>query len=397
MRIVRRLALRRCERARHVAALETLAGTVRITGVEAIPFAVPYRRAPEFASGTREQRGQRARARAHRRRPRRPGRGAAAPVHLRRDAGVDRRRGRRRAQRRRSRASIRCASSWSPSAAPALAGNYVARGAVDLAVWDLDRPDPRPAVPHAAGRLRGRRRGGAHGVASASRRRWPRRRVEVHERLGVTHLQGQGRARRRSSTSRRSARSARRCPTPISTSTPTAAGATTTRVRAGDALVELGVRAIEEPISIDDRAGRLRLAERWDVPLARRRELHQPRARRPRARGGRGPRGERQDGADRVHRVAPDPRSLPRRATSPVVVGSQYEGAIGAPATIAFAAAFAATAGQPGRDHELPRPRRRPRRRRPGDPRRPRDGAAPRRASASRSTRTGSQHYRLDR
>ena len=31
----------------------------------------------------------------------------------------------------------------------------------------------------------------------------------------------------------------------------------------------------------------------------------------------------------------------------PVVVGSQYEGAIGALATIAFAAAFAATAGQP--------------------------------------------------
>ena len=31
----------------------------------------------------------------------------------------------------------------------------------------------------------------------------------------------------------------------------------------------------------------------------------------------------------------------------PVVVGSQYEGALGAIATIAFAAAFAATAGQP--------------------------------------------------
>jgi L-alanine-DL-glutamate epimerase-like enolase superfamily enzyme len=30
-----------------------------------------------------------------------------------------------------------------------------------------------------------------------------------------------------------------------------------------------------------------------------------------------------------------------------VVVGSQYEGAIGAAATVAFAAAFAATAGQP--------------------------------------------------
>ena len=27
-------------------------------------------------------------------------------------------------------------------------------------------------------------------------------------------------------------------------------------MRAGDALIELGVRAIEEPISLDDRAGR---------------------------------------------------------------------------------------------------------------------------------------------
>ena len=35
-----------------VAAVETFAGTVRITAVEAIPFALPYRRAPKFASGS---------------------------------------------------------------------------------------------------------------------------------------------------------------------------------------------------------------------------------------------------------------------------------------------------------------------------------------------------------
>jgi L-alanine-DL-glutamate epimerase-like enolase superfamily enzyme len=34
-----------------VAALQAAAGTIRITALEAIPFAVPYRRAPEFASG----------------------------------------------------------------------------------------------------------------------------------------------------------------------------------------------------------------------------------------------------------------------------------------------------------------------------------------------------------
>jgi hypothetical protein len=35
-----------------LAALQTLAGTGRITEVEAIPFAIPYRRPPAFASGT---------------------------------------------------------------------------------------------------------------------------------------------------------------------------------------------------------------------------------------------------------------------------------------------------------------------------------------------------------
>ena len=56
--------------------------------------------------------------------------------------------------------------------------------------------------------------------------------------------------------------------------------------------------------------------------------------------------GERQDGADRIHGIAADSGSLPG-AESAVVVGSQYEGAIGALATTAFAAAFAATADQP--------------------------------------------------
>ena len=117
-------------------------------------------------------------------------------------------------------------------------------------------------------------------------------------------------------------------------------------LRAGDALIELGVQVIEEPISTEDRAGRLRLAERWAVPLGGDESCISLGARRPRARGGRGPGREREDGADRLHGVAPDPRSLPR-GNVPVVVGSQYEGAIGAAATIAFAAAFAATAGQP--------------------------------------------------
>ncbi|HEY6890646.1 MAG TPA: enolase C-terminal domain-like protein, partial [Solirubrobacter sp.] len=117
-------------------------------------------------------------------------------------------------------------------------------------------------------------------------------------------------------------------------------------VRAGDALAELGVRAIEEPIAVEDRAGRLRLAERWAVPLAGDESCislaHVDRAL--------------QEGAVRVVSVktARTGFTESRRILGlclarnvPVVVGSQYEGAIGALATVTFAAAFASTAGRP--------------------------------------------------
>ena len=117
-------------------------------------------------------------------------------------------------------------------------------------------------------------------------------------------------------------------------------------MRAGDALADLGVRAIEEPISIEDRAGRLRLADRWVVPLVGDESCislaHVDRAL--------------EEGAVRMVSVktARTGFTESRRILDlclarnvPIVVGSQYEGAIGAVATIAFAAAFAATAGQP--------------------------------------------------
>jgi L-alanine-DL-glutamate epimerase-like enolase superfamily enzyme len=125
---------------------------------------------------------------------------------------------------------------------------------------------------------------------------------------------------------------------------PTAARATRTRC-AGDELVALGVRAIEEPISVDDRAGRLRLAERWAAPIMGDEScislMHVARAL--------------EEGAVRVVSVktARTGFTESRRIvdlciarSTPVVVGSQYEGATGALATVAFAAAFAATAGQ---------------------------------------------------
>ena len=117
-------------------------------------------------------------------------------------------------------------------------------------------------------------------------------------------------------------------------------------VQAGDALAELGVRAIEEPISVEDRAGRLRLAERWAVPLAGDESCislaHVDRAL--------------EEGAVRVVSIktARTGFTESRRILDlclarnvGAVVGSQYEGAIGATATVTFAAAFAATARQP--------------------------------------------------
>ena len=166
-------------------------------------------------------------------------------------------------------------------------------------------------------------------------------------------------------------------------------------VRAGDALIELGVRAIEEPISIEDRAGRLRLAERWAVPLGGDESCislaHVDRAL--------------EEGAVRVVSVktARTGFTESRRILDlclarnvPVVVGSQYEGAIGARGHDRVRRRVRRHRRPAGRDHELPRPRRRPRRRRPGDPRRPRDGpAAPGLGVEVDEERL--QRYRVDR
>ena len=105
------------------------------------------------------------------------------------------------------------------------------------------------------------------------------------------------------------------------------------------------MRAIEEPISVDDRAGRLRLADRWPVPVMGDEScislVHVARAL--------------DEGAVRAVSVktARTGFTESRRIldhciarSTPVVVGSQYEGRGGGAATVAFGAAFAATAGQ---------------------------------------------------
>src|SRR3954471_7602500 len=119
-----------------LATVRPFVGTVRITAVEAIPFALPYRRAPKFASGevssadnvlvrVRTDAGLVGQAEAQPR-PYTYGETQASIVAVVGGAlnevltGVD--------PLRIERVAARCAR---------VAGNYVARGAVDLAVWDL--------------------------------------------------------------------------------------------------------------------------------------------------------------------------------------------------------------------------------------------------------------------
>ena len=232
--------------------------------------------------------------------------------------------------------AARCAS---------VTGNYVARGAVDLAVWDLIGADPRACRAT---------RCWAASPTTSPRRTWSRSATPAEmaeDASRSTSASGSPPSRSRSDASRRwtsrpSARSARRCPDADLYVDANRGWSYDDAVRAGDALVELGVRAIEEPISVDDRAGRLRLAERWDVPLGGDESCislaHVDRA----LDEGAVRRREHQDGAHRVHRVAPDPRSVPgpqrpRGRRQPV------RGRDRRAATVTFAAAFAATAGQP--------------------------------------------------
>jgi L-Ala-D/L-Glu epimerase / N-acetyl-D-glutamate racemase len=325
------------------AAPRAAAGTVRITALEAIPFAVPYRRVPEFASGRVSDADN-----------------VLVRVHT--DAGLV---GQAEAQPRpytygETQASIVQAVSGALNAALAgvdplrlelvaercagVARNYVARGAVDLAVWDL--------VGQILGRPCHTLLGGfaddvaaAHMVSFAAPAAMADQAVEVQERLGVRTFKVKvGREPELDVAAVRAIRDA--LPDADLYVDANRGWSYDDAVRAGDALAALGVRAIEEPISIDDRAGRLRLAHRWAVPLGGDESCislaHVDRAI--------------EEGAVRVVSVktARTGFTESRRILDlclarnvEIVVGSQYEGAIGAMATIAFAAAFAGTAGRP--------------------------------------------------
>ena len=325
-----------------LATLHPFVGTVRITALEAIPYMVPYRRRPEFASGSVANTDN-----------------VLIRVHA--DAGVV---GQAEAQPRpytygETQSSIvdavrgrlndaligidplrvelvaeRCAG---------VAGNYVARGAVDLAVWDLIGQLLQCPCHTLLGGF-AEDVSAAHMVSFGAPAEMAEEAVGVNQQLGVNTFKIKvGREPELDVASVRAIREA--LPDTDLYVDANRGWSYDDAVRAGAELAELGVRAIEEPISIDDRAGRLRLAMRWIVPLVGDESCislaHVDRAL--------------EEGAVQVVSVKTARTGftesqrildLCRARDVPVVVGSQYEGAMGSMATIAFAAAFAATAGQ---------------------------------------------------
>ena len=311
--------------------------------MEAIPFAVPYRRPAGFASGTvttadnvlvriHTDAGLVGQAEAQPR-PYTYGETQVSIVHTVRTAladlilGLD--------PLRTEVVAERCGR---------IAGNQTARGAVDLAVWDL--------VGQILGRPCHTLLGGfapdvaaAHMVSFDEPAAMAEEAVAVHERVGVTTFKVKvGRAPELDVAATRAIRDALPCASLYVDANRGWSYADALRV--APELVALGVRAIEEPISVDDRAGRRRLAERWPVPLAGDESCislaHVDRAL--------------EEGAVRCvsNKTARTGFTESRRIldlclarSTPALVGSQYEGAIGATATVAFAAAFADTAGRP--------------------------------------------------
>ncbi|HEY8582205.1 MAG TPA: enolase C-terminal domain-like protein, partial [Capillimicrobium sp.] len=237
---------------------------VRITAVEAIPFQLPYRRAPRFASGTVE-------------------RADNVLVRLHTDAGLT---GVAEAQPRpytygETQRSIVAAigellAPLVVGADPAdpvalhdrcrsVIGNNVARGALDLAAWDLaGKVAGRPA-----GRLLGdaaTRVAAAHMVSLAEPEAMAAEALELHERHGVRTFKVKvGRSAALDVAATRAIRDA--LPDATLYVDANRGWDRAEAERAGDALIELGARAIEEPLPLDDLEGRRALAAAWSVPL----------------------------------------------------------------------------------------------------------------------------------
>ncbi|MFZ0973654.1 MAG: enolase C-terminal domain-like protein, partial [Solirubrobacteraceae bacterium] len=246
------------------AAVETLVGAVRITAVEAIPFALPYSRAPKFASG-RVDSADNVLVRVHTNaglvgqaeaqpRPYTYGETQTSIVETVSGrlndglTGLD--------PLRTELVADRCGR---------VAGNQVARGAVDLAVWDLVGQTLGCPCHTLLG-------GFADGVAAAHMLSFGEpgamadEAIAISEQLGVgTFKVKVGRDPALDVAAVRAIRDA--LPDADLYVDANRGWSYEDAARAGDELADLGVRAIEEPISIEDRVGRLRLADRWRVPL----------------------------------------------------------------------------------------------------------------------------------
>ena len=317
--------------------------SARIVEVEAIPYAVPYRRPARFASGAVE-------------------RADNVLVRIHTDAGLV---GHAEAQPRpytygETQASIVAAvRGWfaprllgmrpgaieeARAAFAGLAGNHCARGAVDVALWDLlGRLAGVPCSTLLGGYAD--RVAVAHMLSFDTPEAMADDAATIHAEHGVRTFKVKvGRDPQLDIAAVAAIRDA--LPDAVLYADANRGWTREQAMDAGDALIGLGVVAIEEPIAIEDRRGRTLLAERWDVPLAGDEScLSLTDVRRAIDEGAVG------QVSVKVARTgfseSRDVLGLCRAERMPVVIASQYEGALGALASIAFGAAFADTASRP--------------------------------------------------
>jgi L-alanine-DL-glutamate epimerase-like enolase superfamily enzyme len=317
--------------------------TVRITEVEAIPFALSYRRAPRFASGMVE-------------------RADNVLVRIHTDAGVL---GQAEAQPRpytygETQASIVGAiRGWfaprllglpagaieqARAACAGLAGNHCAHGAIDLALWDLfGRLVGAPCSVLLGGFAD--RVAVAHMVSFDTPEAMADDALAMHDEYGIRAFKLKvGRDPDLDVAAVRAVRDA--LPDADLYADANRGWSLEDALRAGDALAALGVTAIEEPIAIDDVRGRALLAARWDVPLAGDEScLSVADVRRAIAEGAVGQ--VSMKAARTGFSASRDLLALCRAHRLPALVGSQYEGALGTLASIHLGAAYPELATRP--------------------------------------------------
>ena len=325
------------------AALDEVADGAGIVAVEAIPVRFPMRRAGVFASGridvaenvlvrVRSESGLTGQAEAQAR-PYTYGGGQESIVAAVRDELGPRLIGH---------SALRTESLYELAAVPG--ADRVARGALDVAVWDL------------AGLLLGqptqRLLGGyatevpvAHMVSLGASGAMAEEALEAHERFGVTTFKVKvGREPDLDVAAVAAVREA--LPDSELYVDANRGWSVEQALAAIPRLVDLGVRAIEEPIDVRDTEGRLRVAAASAVPLAGDESctsLEAVAAARAEGAVGQVSVKAARTGFTESRRIA----AFCTGSDLAVVVGSQYEGALGAFASVALATAQAATSARP--------------------------------------------------